>query len=219
MHRTSPSGLNGRTTWTPKSISIASCRCAGDDRGTGCVRGPGRGASSRTPIRDRAPASMFGGYHRAGSWPELPPQVPTAQSQRRHHISSAPVLRTRLAVHGGQYCDAKIRAPTNPQAPQPAIVVALRRSVRPEGVALKTFASRCLGPRLARKAAIDSGSHHLAAACRATPLVNQARATGEVRLDDEIRPYEAERLVVLPVNGRLRSNFVAARVSDTENCT
>ena len=51
------------------------------------------------------------------------------------------------------------------------------------------------------------------------PPVNQARATGEVRLDDEIRPYEAERLAVLAVNGRLRSNFVAARLSDTENCT
>jgi len=39
--------------------------------------------------------------------------------------------------------------------------------VRPEGVALKTFASRCSGRR---KAAIHSGSHQLTAACRATPL-------------------------------------------------
>ena len=51
------------------------------------------------------------------------------------------------------------------------------------------------------------------------PPVNQARATGEVRLDDEIGPYEAERLAVLAVNGPLPSNFVAARLSDTENCT
>jgi hypothetical protein len=51
------------------------------------------------------------------------------------------------------------------------------------------------------------------------PPENQARATGEVRLDDEIRPDEAERLAVLAVNGRLRSNFVAARLSGTENCT
>jgi hypothetical protein len=51
------------------------------------------------------------------------------------------------------------------------------------------------------------------------PAVNQARVTGEVRLDDEIRPYEAERLAVLAVNGRLRSNFVAARFLETENRT
>ena len=51
------------------------------------------------------------------------------------------------------------------------------------------------------------------------PPVNQARSTGEVRLDDEIGPYEAERLAVLAVNGPLPSNFVAARLSDTENCT
>jgi len=51
------------------------------------------------------------------------------------------------------------------------------------------------------------------------PPVNQARATGEVRLDDEIQPYEPDRLAVLAVNERLRSNFVAARLSDTENCT
>ena len=66
-------------------------------------RGPSRGASSGTPIRDRAPASMFGGYHRGGSWRGLPPQVQAAQSPRGHHISLgwSPVARarrSRLAV-------------------------------------------------------------------------------------------------------------------------
>jgi len=46
---------------------------------------------------------MFGGYHRGGSWRELPPQVPAAQSPRGHHISLgwSPVARarrSRLAV-------------------------------------------------------------------------------------------------------------------------
>ena len=40
-----------------------------------------------------------------------------------------------------------------------------------------------------------------------------------MRLDDEIRPYEAERLAALAINGRLRSNFVAARLPETENRT
>ena len=44
--------------------------------------------------------------------------------------------------------------------------------VRPEGVARKTLASRCLGRR---KAAIHSGSHQLTAACRAMRLRREIR--------------------------------------------
>jgi len=39
------------------------------------------------------------------------------------------------------------------------------------------------------------------------PSVNQAMTTGEVSLDDVIRPYEAKRLTVLAVNGSATIEF------------
>ena len=99
----------------------------GDDRGTDCVRGPGRGASSGTPIRDRAPVSIFGGYHRGESWLGLPPQVSVAQSLRRHHILWAPVLSHELADHGRQYCHAKNQSATKSSGASTMFVVAVRR--------------------------------------------------------------------------------------------
>jgi hypothetical protein len=60
---------------------------------------------------------------------------------------------------------------------------------------------------------VSSNSFASVRSAVSNPPVNQARATGEVRLDDEIRPYEAERLavfriVVVAVEGEIYTKLV-----------
>ena len=81
--------------------------------------------------------------------------------------------------------------------------------VRPEGVALKTFAGRCSGRR---KADIHSGTCQLTAACRATPL-----PLSDPRYRPRGEPRQSEGCVLMTRSGPTRPSVSPCWLS-TDGC-